>query len=203
MDVFLQISFDFLPEEISVTQIKTLIEKLLKIVDTCNACRLSFTASPKYSYVYYVYLVLHTSDRCSENGIIMALQSIEKMYTAHTEIVNTQNGTSLVTLNVTLSDGIKEKKWFIIKDNYLCNVMTRLNQKYACPYILENDNDTQIYKENDIDLSDIADVVTSTNGTRNYRVCLSDITIKNDATQTGYTLKLILIAPLVIFIGFC
>jgi len=189
-----------------MTKIERLVRKLLETEDVhvCDTCKYMLFASPNNSYVFYVNLILHTSDRCSENGIIMALQSIEKMYAAHKETVNTHNGTSILTLNIAVSDAINETyKLLTFNRYYNCNVMTRLNQKYACPYILENDNATEMYAAEGIALSNIADVVTSTDGKRMYRMCLSDITIKNVATQTGNTLTLVLAAPLLLFIWIC
>jgi len=81
--------------------------------------------------------------------------------------------------------------------------MTRLYPKYACPYILENDNATQLYAENGIALNETADMVTSTDGTTMYRICLSDIAIKNAATQMGNKLKWVITVALALFIGIC
>jgi len=183
-----------------MTAIERLATKLFN--DVCDTCEYTLLASPNNRYVFYVNLILHTSDRCSENGIIMALQSIENVYAARKEIVNTPNGTSVVTLNVAVSDAFNETyKWYVFEDNYRCHVMTRLNQKYACPYVLENDNATEMYAAEGIALNDIADVVTSTDGKRMYRMCLSDIAIKNVATQTGNKLKMVITVALVLLIG--
>ena len=206
MEVFLKISFESLPKEISLTKIEKLIRKLLGKVDTCDICSLSFTASPINSYVYYANLVLHTSDRCRESDIVNLLQSIEKVYAEYTEIVNAHNGASVFTLNVAVSEDLNSSSsrgWYPIIVNYDCKVMTRLNQNYACPYILENDNATEMYEENGIALNAIADMVTSTDGTRTYRVCLSEIAIKNVATQIGNKLKWVITVALALFIGIC
>ena len=175
-------------------------------VDTCDICSLTFTPSPIYSYVYYANLVLHTSDRCRESGIVTLLQGIEKVYAEHTESIETDNGTSVVTLNVAVSEDLNSSSSrgrYPIILNYGCNVMTRLNQKYACPYILENDNATDMYAAAGIALNDIADMVTSPDGTKMYRVCLTDITIKNAATQIGNKLKWVITVALALFIGTC
>ena len=181
-----------------------LTKKVLKIVDACDACEYSLIPSPNNSYVFYVNLILHTSDRCSENDIITALQNIEKVYAARKQIVNTVNGTSVVTLNVAVSDDVNETyQWYRIHDNYRCNVMARLNQKYACPYILENYNATEMYAANGIDMDDIADTVTSSDETKMYRVCLSDIAIKNAATKTCMKFNLVIAGALVLLKGLC
>jgi len=201
VEVFLKIS---LSKEISMTESMRLTEIVLKIVDTCGVCSFRLIAIPKKKCVFYVNLILHTSDRCSENDIITALQNIEKVYAARKQIVNTVNGTSVVTLNVAVSDDVNETyRWYRIHDNYRCNVMARLNQKYACPYILENDNATEMYAANGIEMDDIADTVTSSDETKMYRVCLSDIAIKNAATKTCMKFNLVIAGALVLLKGLC
>ena len=184
MDAILKIS---LSAEIPLLEAKRMTRKIVPtFVGQCELCRFVLKASPNDSDRFYIVLSLHTSKRCGANVIIDVLNHIEKVYASHGIRLDPGTSSSILTMSVTVEDNYDNTfRSYQLSTGYRCTVMAQLNKKYACPYVLERQNATDVYAAKGVVLKDIADNVTSANDSPMYRICLSDITVRNAATQAS------------------